>query len=152
MLSAETVEEYNKRQGDQTKSIRMLKNKIQILEKSLSQIVQDFEKEKELIKFQNEQMIQEQSEELKCMQDALKQKCGDIRRVRNLSKEILIQRSDVEQFFLEALEQIKEEIRKKMSAERKYRKLGQNPDVSYIFMTCLSLNHLTLKTTQIKQI
>ncbi len=37
---------------------------------------------------------------------------------------ILDQRSDVEQFFLEALEQIKEEIRKKISAEKKQRRFG----------------------------
>jgi hypothetical protein len=37
---------------------------------------------------------------------------------------MLDQRSDVEQFFLEALEQIKEEIRKKISIEKKQRRLG----------------------------
>jgi hypothetical protein len=37
---------------------------------------------------------------------------------------MLDQRSEVEQFFLEALEQIKEEIRKKIAAERKQRRFG----------------------------
>ena len=35
---------------------------------------------------------------------------------------MLNQRSEIEQFFLEALEQIKEEIRKKISIERKQKK------------------------------
>jgi hypothetical protein len=35
---------------------------------------------------------------------------------------MLNQRSEVEQFFLEALEQIKEEIRKKIAIERKQKK------------------------------
>lgn len=48
---AETVEEYAKKQFEQNKKIKMLKTKIELLEKSLSQIVQDFEKEKELLKF-----------------------------------------------------------------------------------------------------
>jgi hypothetical protein len=37
----------------------MLKTKIDLLETSLTQIVQDFEKERELIKFYNEQIIRE---------------------------------------------------------------------------------------------
>ena len=42
--------------------------------------------------------------------------------MRALSQVILDQRSEVEQFFLEALEQIKEEIRKKISQEKKLKK------------------------------
>lgn len=48
----------------------MLKTKIELLESSLSQIVQDFEKERELIKFQNEQIIKEQNEELKSLSES----------------------------------------------------------------------------------
>ena len=51
MLNAETVEEYSKWQNNQARAIKKLKSKIQILEKSLSQIVSDFEKEKTLMKF-----------------------------------------------------------------------------------------------------
>lgn len=42
------------KQFEQNKKIKMLKTKIDLLESSLGQIVQDFEKERELIKFQNE--------------------------------------------------------------------------------------------------
>ena len=37
---------------------------------------------------------------------------------------IIDQRSEVEQFFLEALEQIKEEIRKKVAIEKKQKRPG----------------------------
>ena len=47
----ETIDEFAKKQYEQNKKIKMLKTKIELLEKSLSQIVQDFEKEKELLKF-----------------------------------------------------------------------------------------------------
>lgn len=50
----ETVEEYAKKQYEQNNKIKMLKTKIELLEKRLSDIVQNFEKEKELLKFQNE--------------------------------------------------------------------------------------------------
>lgn len=43
----------------------------------------------------------------------------ELRNVRALSQVIIGQRSEVEQFFLEALEQIKEEIRKKVAFEKK---------------------------------
>lgn len=48
----------------------------------------------------------------------------ELRNVKALAQVILDQRSDVEQFFLEALEQIKEEIRKKIQAEKKQKRMG----------------------------
>lgn len=57
----------------------------------------------------------------------MRSKNNELRKVKALAQVILDQRSDVEQFFLEALEQIKEEIRKKISAERKQRRLNGIP-------------------------
>lgn len=54
----------------------------------------------------------------------MRSKNTEAKRVKALSHVILDQRSDVEQFFLEALEQIKEEIRKKIAMERKQRRVG----------------------------
>ena len=119
MLNAETMEEYSKRQQNQNKKIKMLKNKIQILEKSLSQIVQDFEKEKSLLKKQNEDIIRNQENELTMLKSDSKQKNKELKMLKSLSNVIIEQRSDIEQFFLEALEQIKQEIRKKMSQKNK---------------------------------
>ena len=50
--------------------------------------------------------------------------------MRALSQVILDQRSEVEQFFLEALEQIKEEIRKKNALEKKQKRQVTNPGMS----------------------
>lgn len=108
----------------QQKKIKVLKSKIQILEKSLGQIVEDFEKEKELVRFQHEQIIKEQKEEIVNLREMMRSRNIEAKHVKALSQVILDQRSDVEQFFLEALEQIKEEIRKKIAVERKQRKLG----------------------------
>ena len=54
----------------------------------------------------------------------------ELRNVRALSQVILDQRSEVEQFFLEALEQIKEEIRKKNTIEKKQKKGVSMPGAS----------------------
>ncbi len=51
MAKNETIQQFAMKQYEQNKKIKMLKSKIDLLEKSLSQIVQDFEKEKELLKF-----------------------------------------------------------------------------------------------------
>ena len=107
------------KQYRQNAKIKELKTKIDLLESSLGQIVQDFEKERELIKFQNEQIIKEQNEELKSLTESNKLKIKETGNLKALCQMILDQRSDIEQFFLEALEQVKEEKRRKLENERK---------------------------------
>jgi hypothetical protein len=51
LIQQETAEQYEQRGLQQQKRIKILKEKILVLEKSLQQIVYDFEKEKELLKF-----------------------------------------------------------------------------------------------------
>jgi hypothetical protein len=55
-----TEAEYIRRQDQQFKKIQNYKSKIGILEKSLQQIVGDFEKEKEWVRYQHESIIKEQ--------------------------------------------------------------------------------------------
>ena len=112
-----TTEEHSKRQFEKQKKIKMLKTKIDLLEKSLGQIVSDFEKERELLKFQNEQIIREQGEELRNLTETINTKNSELRNVRALCQMVLDQRSDIEQFFLEAMEQVKEEKRLKLEEE-----------------------------------
>jgi len=88
----------------------MLKGKIQVLEKSLGQIVEDFEKEKELVRYQHDQIIRDQKEEVINLREIMRAKNSELKKVKAISQVIIDQRSDVEQFFLEALAQIKEEI------------------------------------------
>ena len=119
MLQLGTVDQYDQRGKNQQKTIKTLKGKIQVLERSLGQIVEDFEKEKELVRYQHDQIIRDQKEEVINLREVMRNKNSELKKVKALSQVILDQRSDVEQFFLEALEQIKEEIRKKITAERK---------------------------------
>jgi len=69
-----SMEEYAQKQFEKNKKIKLLKTKIDLLEKSLGQIVADFEKERELLKFQNEQIIREQHEELKNLHESIRNK------------------------------------------------------------------------------
>ncbi len=45
------MEEFARKQYEQNNKIKMLKSKIELLEKRLSEIVANFEKEKELLRF-----------------------------------------------------------------------------------------------------
>lgn len=115
-----------RRQDTQYKKIQQYKSKIAILEKSLQQIVGDFEKEKEMVRFQHESIIKEQRQQILNAREVLRSKNSEFKQVKALAQVVLDQRSEVEQFFLEALEQIKEEIRKKAQIEKKMRKHGQD--------------------------
>ena len=87
--------------------------------------MEDFEKEKELVRYQHEQVIREQREDILNLREVMRSKNVEQKRVKALAQVILDQRSEVEQFFLEALEQIKEEIRKKIAVERKQKRVVQ---------------------------
>ena len=127
-----------------------MKEKILVLEKSLQQIVYDFEKEKELLKYQHEAFIRDQRQDIVNLGSNLKGKNRELKQVRALSQVMLSQRSEVEQFFLEALEQIKEEIRKKIAVERKQKKQefgglmrsGQEDDKKVNYSEKVDLNDL----------
>lgn len=121
-LQQDQSEEYEKRGLQQQKRIKVLKDKIILLEKSLQQIVYDFEKEKELLKFQHEKIIADQSHDIARCREVLRAKNRELKNIRALAQVMLSQRSEIEQFFLEALEQIKEEIRKKIAIERKQKR------------------------------
>ena len=64
MINKGTEEQYQLRAQNQAKQITQYKNKIQVLEKSLAQIAAEFEKEKELIRYQHETIIKQQKEDI----------------------------------------------------------------------------------------
>ena len=71
-----------------------------------------------MIKFKNEQLIKEQNEQIKTLSESTKLKMREGTNLKALCQMILDQRSDIEQFFLEALEQVKEEKRRKLEQEK----------------------------------
>ena len=95
-IQLETSEQYEQRGLQQQKSIRILKDKIKVLETSLQQIVYDFEKEKELLKFQHESIITEQREDIAKIRDSIKNKNRELKNVRALAQVMLNQRSEIE--------------------------------------------------------
>lgn len=80
-----------------------------------------------MVRYQHESIIKEQREGIINARENLRVKNKELRNVRALSQVVIDQRSEVEQFFLEALEQIKEEIRKKNTLEKKQKRQVTNP-------------------------
>jgi len=74
------------------------------------------------LKFQNEQVIKEQGDEIRALRESIRLKSKDIKNLKALCQMILDQRSDIEQFFLESLEQVKEEKRRKMENQPTFHK------------------------------
>lgn len=122
------MEECAVKQNDMTKTIKMLKEKIKILESTLTQVASDHAREKEMLVFELTQRLKDKEEECESKRyidyaAQIKHRTKELKHIRALSQMILDQRSDVEQFFLEALEQIREEVRKRMVHEGKPKRL-----------------------------
>lgn len=119
------MEECAAKQSEMQKTIKALKEKIKVLESTLTSITNETEKEKEMMVYDFNQQIQERDAELINLRQQVKLRSKELKNLKGLAQMILDQRSDVEQFFLESLEQIKEEVHKRMAADGKLRKLPQ---------------------------
>ena len=64
----------------------------------------EFEKEKEMVRYQHESIIKDQRTAIINARENLRVKNKELKQVRAQAQVILDQRSEVEQFFLEALE------------------------------------------------
>jgi hypothetical protein len=119
IINAEKEQIYAAKSNHQVRDTRELQAKVKMLERSLSQVVRDFEKERELDSIKSKQKLEEVSMANNGLKQLLKLKNRELKNIRKLAQTILDQRSEVEQYFLEALEQVKTEIRQKREDEYK---------------------------------
>lgn len=124
VINAERVEVYAKRQAEMSKKIKEQKCEIALQKQSLRKTVKIYEREKEIMKHKLESIITEQDLQIKGLKEELKMKNKELRNIKGLAQMILDQRSEVETFFLEALEQIKEEVKRKLLNYRKNKRLA----------------------------
>jgi chromosome segregation ATPase len=122
-ISQAQVKDCAVKQSEMQKTIKMLKEKIKASEAELTQITADFEKEKDNMIEQFNIQFQEKMAEFNNLREQVKIRSKELKNMKGLAQMILDQRSDVEQFFLESLEQIKEEVQKRIIAEGKTKKL-----------------------------
>lgn len=87
-----------------------LQEKVHTLEKSLSHVVKEFETERKLITDSARTESEAARVELAKLQRVIEMKTKEMNKVKRLAKNILDQRTELERFFLEALEQVKTEV------------------------------------------
>ncbi|ETV71894.1 hypothetical protein H257_13025 [Aphanomyces astaci] len=102
--------EYAKYGQKQTREIKQLQAKVKTLEKSLCQVVHEFEKEKQLLTTKTEKELDDVSLDADGLRKLLKLKNKELRNMKRLAQTILDQRTDVEQFFLDSLDIVKQQM------------------------------------------
>ncbi|XP_072349663.1 basal body-orientation factor 1-like [Scyliorhinus torazame] len=112
----------------QRKMISELQRKVENLEKALGHMASEFEAEKEEIKRETEIKMATGKIEIERLQAVIKLKDKEMNRVKKLAKNILDQRTEVELFFLQALDEVRQKIfhsraHYKQAAQIAYQKL-----------------------------
>ena len=87
-----------------------LKSKVEILEKSLSQVVREFEHERTNIIKKCKSEMESSVIELEKTKRTLDLRNKEMNKVKKLAKNILEQRSEIERFFLDSLDYVKKQI------------------------------------------
>ena len=87
-----------------------MKEKVETLEASLSHVVREFETERGQIVERGQIKSESATNEIVKLQRTVDLKTKEMTKVKRLARNILDQRTEMERFFLEALEQVKLEI------------------------------------------
>jgi hypothetical protein len=90
--------------------VSKLHSKVEVLELSLSQVIKEFETERQ--KLIEKYRIENESTgiELKKLRKTLELKTNEMNKVKKLGKTIIEQRSDIERFFLDSLDYVKQQV------------------------------------------
>uniref|UniRef100_G3SQM8 Basal body-orientation factor 1 n=1 Tax=Loxodonta africana TaxID=9785 RepID=G3SQM8_LOXAF len=96
--------------NQQKSQIQTLQKKVVSLETALTCMTREFEAE--VLKLQQQAMIENQAGQVEIdkLQHLLQLKDREMKRVKKLAKNILDERTEVEEFFLDALHQVKQQI------------------------------------------
>lgn len=97
----------------------MLKEMNAKMEKELKNVHQKAEEDKASIQKTLTDKLKARDADIKVLQEEVRLKSRDLKQVRSLAQMILDQRSEIETFFLEAIEQVKKEKRKKAETAAK---------------------------------
>ncbi len=105
-----------------------------MLEQSLTQVLRDVEIEREAREKAHQQELDETRREAMQHRQAHQIKARDLSNIKRHAKLLLKQRSELEQFFYEALATVKTEVRDRNEAELKAAKAAQNRSLRQLAM------------------
>lgn len=102
--------------------IQELQNKVKTLEEAVNYMAGEFKTEIE--KTKEKALVQNQAgqTEIEKLEQLLEMKAKEMSRVKKLARNILNERTEVEKFFLDALEQVRQEI---ISSRKCYKQVAQ---------------------------
>ena len=111
-IKKEAEQEYAKRGLKQAQELKDTSKKIHMLEKSLSQSVEEMKGDKDSLRKKWEKERRELQSELEMSRRALHLKTRELKNIRKLAREVLMQRSNVENFLISSLTTVKDHIKK----------------------------------------
>lgn len=109
-IKREMEEQYAKRGSKQSREIRENAQKVASLEKSLGQMMKDFEGERSALKTQSKEELDAAKVEQNGLRRLLKLKTRELNNIRRLAQEVVRQRSDVESFLIDSLSYVREQV------------------------------------------
>jgi len=109
-LQREAAEKLATKGARQRRDISDRGDKIKTLERTLTRVVKEFEKQQNEAEQGTSARAGELERELRNVRMELQARSRELKTLRRLARDILGQRSDVEQFFLEALDTCRKEI------------------------------------------
>ncbi|GLE06629.1 hypothetical protein PINS_up016023 [Pythium insidiosum] len=111
-------EEYAAAAQKQAREIRQLRATIKDLEKRMGEGLAELEREKYVAENRNGRELEEMSLDVEGLRRLVRLKNKELRNLRRLAQTILDQRTEVEVFFLDALEFVKREIEESRRKQR----------------------------------
>eukprot|EP00197_Chlamydomonas_leiostraca_P014815 CAMPEP_0202874320 /NCGR_PEP_ID=MMETSP1391-20130828/25171_1 /ASSEMBLY_ACC=CAM_ASM_000867 /TAXON_ID=1034604 /ORGANISM="Chlamydomonas leiostraca, Strain SAG 11-49" /LENGTH=436 /DNA_ID=CAMNT_0049555731 /DNA_START=78 /DNA_END=1384 /DNA_ORIENTATION=+ len=109
-LKTELEVGYAKRGARQASGLKEAQSKIATLEGSLAQIMADSERERQALLANTATQVAEARAEGEALRRLVKLKTRELKNVRRLAQEVLLQRSDVETFLLSSLHTVRKEM------------------------------------------
>jgi len=106
-LNEQQLKEYAKQGFRSTREIRDLTAKVKSLEKSLGQVVKDYERKIQMASESHERRTKELELESQGLRQLLKLKSKELANVKRLAQLILEKRNEVETFLLESIDEVK---------------------------------------------
>ncbi|KAJ0412679.1 hypothetical protein ATCC90586_002309 [Pythium insidiosum] len=111
-------EEYAAAAQKQAREIRQLRATIKDIEKRMGEGLAELEREKYVAENRNGRELEEMSLDVEGLRRLVRLKNKELRNLRRLAQTILDQRTEVEVFFLDALEHVKREIEEQRRRQR----------------------------------
>ena len=118
-LNEQSVKEYAKQGFRQSKEIKELSARVKSLERTLSQSVQNFEREKDAIAKEDMRKIAEVELDSQGLRQLVRLKTKEVTHMKRLSAIILQKRNEVETFLLDSIEFVKAEIGRRRAEEER---------------------------------